>query len=180
LGCEAAFVNPPAGPVELGWRPVLATVTGQAPLSAAVWKNQAGALSLQVSISGRTEQQAFTLEALPGATQLINPALEKAPTPSLVDAPFRPIGWTKADSAAPAVSGPFAEVDLPSIGYVNLPGITDAPSGGAKIGLGAPAIRWEPRVPVSHDGPAVKFLPARRGPILPAATSWPRLGSLPR
>jgi hypothetical protein len=180
LGREAAFVNPPAGPVELASRPVLAAVTGRAPLSATAWKNQAGALSLEVSIAGWTEQQAFALEALPGAAQLINPALEKAPTPSLADAPYRPIGWMGADSAPPAGSGPFAQVDLPSVGSVNLPGITDAPSAGTKIGLGAPSVAWEIRVPVSQDGPAVKYLPARRGPILPSATSWPRLGSLPR
>ncbi len=180
LSCEAAFVNPHAGPLELGWRPVLAAVTGHAPLSPRAWKNQACARSLEVSIAGETEQQAFTLEALPGSAQLIKPALEKAPNPSLADAPYHPIGWMGADSATPAGSGPFAEVDLPSVGSVNLPGITDAPSVEAKIGRGAPSVRWEIRVPVSQDGPAMKFLPARRGPVLPAATSWPRLGSLPR
>lgn len=73
------------------------------------------------------------------------------------------------------IAGP----DLPFVSSTRLPADGAIPFGDTGIGLCALTIEWEPSVPALRDLPAARFLPVRKGPIMPAARSWPRLGALP-
>lgn len=89
-----------------------------------------------------------------------------------------PIQPERAFTAAVRVLVP--EADLPSQTLTILPEVSDIPGGNVRIGLSAVSTTWDPSFLAPDAPPASKFLPVRKGPILPSARSWPRLGALPR
>jgi hypothetical protein len=57
--------------------------------------------------------------------------------------------------------------------------IADSPRGETGVVLSRRFGSWAPNVPASLDARPTRFLPVRRGPVLPKAQSWPRISALP-
>lgn len=70
-------------------------------------------------------------------------------------------------------------MNLPSSASAALPGTVEWPVGTLRIGRGSAIVNWNPRALAVTHSPVAKMLPIRKGPILPTAKSWPRLGALP-
>jgi len=93
-------------------------------------------------------------------------------------------------AALVALPGPFAAVsstvfsqpDVRFMTSTNFPEASrpDASAGFGTIRLCTPQVSWGPRRAAAGNPRIVKFLPRREDPILPSASDWARLRSLPR
>ncbi|MGA3190767.1 MAG: hypothetical protein ABSF22_27005 [Bryobacteraceae bacterium] len=72
-----------------------------------------------------------------------------------------------------------AQTDLRYLTAASFPA-ANAPAGNPAVNWCEPVINWELRAAASPSAPAVKFLPLREDPTLPAAINWARLRSLHR
>jgi hypothetical protein len=81
---------------------------------------------------------------------------------------------------AVAPSARFGEPNLATVACTALPGPKELPTGNSTLGICALSRKWNPSLPAIPQSSPVKFLPARKSPILPPARAWPRLGAPPQ
>jgi hypothetical protein len=85
--------------------------------------------------------------------------------------------FERAFTVAPSAA--FEEPDLAPAASTALPGPKELPTGNSTLGICALSRKWNPSLPAIPRSSPVKFLPARKSPILPSARAWPRLGAPP-
>ena len=195
-GRGTLFFDQPACSGGFSWRsagPVLE------PFSIALWENQPVACHLPVSMAHGGTMPAFPRGSLHpiGWPELeCTPVRRSDPQPSpspagftilapapfsigteLVSSPLLAVAPRRAFSMPP--SALFEGMNLPPAGSTALLRTVEWPVGTLRIDRGCAMVNWNARVPAVSHSPAAKMLPIRKGPILPAARSWPRLGAMP-
>ena len=98
------------------------------------------------------------------------------PAPYSAENQYRVVRWAEAESV---LAGMVGDAGLVFNGLPTLPRVSALPAGRFESRSGGPVLRWEPDAMASKEAPAAKFLPVRDSAVLPAATRWPRLESLP-
>jgi hypothetical protein len=86
------------------------------------------------------------------------------------------------DPFAAVSSTVFSQPDVRFMTSTNFPRAvsSDAWAGFGTVQLCTPQVSWGPRRAAARNPRTVKFLPRREDPILPTASDWARLRSLPR
>jgi hypothetical protein len=178
LGGAARFIDPPASAMEPGWRPRLAPFPDP-KLFPATWQYRTSHCSLPSQLSAWSIVPMLPVEPFPAAMECNKIAgikIAALPEPYSAKNEYRAVRRAEADSV---LAGMVGETGLVFNGLPILPRVSALPAGRFESRSGGPVLRWEPDAMASKDAPAAKFLPVRDSAVLPAATRWPRLASLP-